>query len=231
MRFNTFINNVKCKEWGLNASQGALFDLLNQLSSWAKEEIIQGKVFYHISRNKIISEIPLFYSKSDTVYRHFKVLKEKGLIDFNHCKRKDYIRLTNKGKEWNSEMNPIKLGNESELNSDLNPTYKNTTTNNNTNIINCDFFLKFLNQTLKRSFRKVNESKLRQRLQTFSSEEIKQAILSASKSKYHIDEGFRYLTPEFFTRNDEIVDKWLNAPEPKKEKKETSFMDDLDQVR
>ena len=36
MRFNTSINNVKCLEWGINANQGALFDLLYQASSWAE---------------------------------------------------------------------------------------------------------------------------------------------------------------------------------------------------
>jgi Fe2+ or Zn2+ uptake regulation protein len=150
MRYNTYINNTKCIEWKLNANQGALFDLLNQLSSWAKDVVIDKKVYYHISRNKVIDEIPLFYSKSDTVYRHFKILNEKGLIEYLNIDGKDLIKLTTKGKEWNrnlsSEMNP-KLGNESEEtrieirdSSEMNPTYNNTIHNNTNNNISFDDF-------------------------------------------------------------------------------------------
>ena len=140
MRFNTFINNVKCKEWGLNANQGAMFDLFNQLHAWADEIMIDGKVYYHISRAKIIREIPLFYSKPDTVYRHFKKLAEKGLILYTKQGHKDLIRLTTKGKKWNSdlnpnsEINPKELGNRSGKNSDSNPT-DNNISNNKINII------------------------------------------------------------------------------------------------
>ena len=79
MRFNTHINNQKAIEWGLNANQAALFDLLNQSSSWAKDVTIDGQVFYWVSRNRVIEELPLFYSKTDTVYRHFVELAKKEL--------------------------------------------------------------------------------------------------------------------------------------------------------
>lgn len=71
MRFSSYINNQKCLEWGLNANQGALFDLLNQACSWAKEILVDGVVYYWVSRNKVLEELPLFYKKADTVYRHF----------------------------------------------------------------------------------------------------------------------------------------------------------------
>lgn len=35
MRFTTFINNKRCMDWGLNANQGALFDLINQAAGRA----------------------------------------------------------------------------------------------------------------------------------------------------------------------------------------------------
>lgn len=137
MRFNTLINNQKCLEWGLNANQGALFDLLNQLSSWANPVIIENKIYFHISRNKIVEELPLFYTKADTVYRHFKKLEELDLIEYIKQGKKDLVSITSKGKTWNeirnSEMNPSKFGNESEKNSEMNPTYNNTSINNKTN--------------------------------------------------------------------------------------------------
>ena len=163
MSYTIHINAVKCQDWGLNLNQGALFDLLNQASSWAKPVVIDSEVYYWISRNMIIDEIPLAYSKPDTVYRAFKDLSEKGLIVHVKQGQKDLIRLTEKGKEWNaknseinpnvgnksdilpktdqknSEINPTfsqKLGNKSEKtakNSDLNPTDHNTNYHNTNN--------------------------------------------------------------------------------------------------
>lgn len=143
MRFSSYINNQRCLEWGLNANQGALFDLLNQAVSWANEVIIDGTVFYWVSRNEVIRELPLFYAKPDTVYRHFVDLDKKELIEYRKVDGKDLIRLTIKGKKWNefnsdlNPNNPSELGNKSEStrieirkSSDLNPTNNNTNNNN-----------------------------------------------------------------------------------------------------
>lgn len=152
MRYSTYINNQKCLDWGLNANQGALFDLLNQAVSWAKPIHLHGQVFYWVSREKVIEELPLFYSKPDTVYRHFKELDEKGLVVYQKYDDMDLIALTEKGKTWNefdlhaasnsSDSNPT-LGNKSEStrkqirnSSDSNPTdkyinNKNTKDHNN----------------------------------------------------------------------------------------------------
>ena len=101
MRFNTSINNVKCLEWGINANQGALFDLLYQASSWADTVILDNEVYYHVSRNLVIEELPLYYDKPDTVYRHLKDLDKKGLIVYRKEGKNDIMKLTEKGKEWN----------------------------------------------------------------------------------------------------------------------------------
>jgi putative DNA replication protein O len=148
MRFNTHINNQKAIEWGLNANQAALFDLLNQSSSWAKDVTIDGQVFYWVSRNRVIEELPLFYSKTDTVYRHFVELAKKELISYQKQGEKDLIKLTEKGKTWNeftksnSEIDPNELGNKSDtrkqirISSEIDPTNNNTNNNiNNTPFI------------------------------------------------------------------------------------------------
>ena len=145
MRKTSFINNSKCLEWGLNMQQGALFDLLNQLHAWAEPISIDGEVYYWASRQMICNQIPLAYNKVDTVYRALKTLSKKGLINYKKHGEKDCISLTAKGKEWNSEINPI-LGNESEQtrieirdNSEVNPTYKNININNIKKINKKDF--------------------------------------------------------------------------------------------
>lgn len=152
MRFSTYLNNAKCMEWKINAQQGILFALLYEASAWAKEEIIENKTYYFVSRNLILEELPMFFEKSDTVYRNLKVLHEKGLIEYTKQGKKDLIKITSKGKTWNefkennSEKNPSNLGKKSEKeqkNSEKNPTNNNTIYNyNNTNILNNNIHVK-----------------------------------------------------------------------------------------
>ncbi|MDO5089745.1 MAG: hypothetical protein Q4D53_08160, partial [Leptotrichiaceae bacterium] len=121
MRFITVINNKKCLEWGITATQGALVSLIYEANSWAKEIIVNDKIYYYISRNLILQELPLFFEKSDTVYRNLKFLNEKGIIEYIKQGKKDLIKLTLKGKTWNfienekekknSEINPEKIKN------------------------------------------------------------------------------------------------------------------------
>ncbi|MBF4804985.1 MAG: hypothetical protein HXM47_00135 [Pseudoleptotrichia goodfellowii] len=141
MQYITSINNQKCLEWGINATQGALFSLLYEANSWATEIIKNEKTYYFVSRNLIIQELPLFFDKPDTVYRNLKALEKVGLIEYMKSEKKDLIRITQKGKTWNfiksekeaknseinpnSEIFPKKLGNKSEKeakNSEINPT-------------------------------------------------------------------------------------------------------------
>ena len=162
MRFTTYLNNAKCMEWKINAQQGILFALLYEAPAWAKEEIIENKTYYFVSRNLILEELPMFFEKSDTVYRNLKVLQEKGLIEYIKQGKKDLIRITTKGKTWNefkdnnsekspsseqnSEKNPNNLGKKSDKepkNSEKNPTNNNTIYNyNNTNILNNNIHVK-----------------------------------------------------------------------------------------
>jgi len=131
MRFSTTLNNQKCMEWELNATQGVLVALLYEANAWANEEIIDGKIYYFVSRNLILKELPMFFEKADTVYRNLKVLAEKEIIEYIKHKGMDLIRLTEKGKSWNfiennSEKNPSEFGKKSENNSEKNPTNKDT---------------------------------------------------------------------------------------------------------
>ena len=102
MRYTTRINNRKCIEWGINAGQAALFDLLNECAGWAKPMVINGEVFYWVSRQLVIEELPLFFSKPDTAYRAMKALEDKGLIEYQRSAGWELVRITPKGATWNS---------------------------------------------------------------------------------------------------------------------------------
>lgn len=133
-------------QWGLNLPEAALFSFCYDLPSWAEHIIVNGEVFCHASKNKAIEELPILTDKPDTVYRLYKSLEEKGLIEYSKQQRKDLIRVTEKGKAWNrknseknpsletnSEKNPSKLGKKSEQNSENFPTDKNISILDNQN--------------------------------------------------------------------------------------------------
>lgn len=209
MRYTHNINASRCIEWGLNLNQGALVDIINQASSWAAVSQIDGITYYWVSRNKVVSEIPLAYSKPDTVYRALKLLAEKGVIEHIKDGKKDLVRLTEKGKNWNvagtsqgdlklgnkseSEINPNKLGNKSENNSEENPTYNNTSNSPNTNINNtivseADLLVDFWNDNRPPSAavkKEVWSKIVKARLKTFSADEIKTAMLTVINSQWH----------------------------------------------
>ncbi len=131
-------------------------------------------MYYHVSRNLVIEELPLYYNKPDTVYRSFGDLHDRGLIVYRKDGKKDLMKLTEKGKEWNkklgnkSEKKP-KLGNKSEKtriqirkNSDSNPTnnnINNNNINNNKKILSNDNIQKDeIEETIK-SFHVSDETK------------------------------------------------------------------------
>ena len=201
MRFNTSINNVKCLEWGINANQGALFDLLYQASSWADTVILDNEVYYHVSRNLVIEELPLYYNKPDTVYRSFGDLHDRGLIVYRKDGKKDLMKLTEKGKEWNkklgmkSEKKP-EHGNESEKTrneirktSDSNPTNNNI---NNNNIIDNNIYSLVIDYFNKKTGKRYRAN----------TKDIQKLIKARIKEEYTIEDFYKVI--------DNKVKTWLH---------------------
>ena len=106
MRYTTRINNVRALEWGINMTQAALFDLINECASWASTVTINGVTFYWVSRQLVIEELPLVFRKEDAVYRTLKVLEEKWLVETAKMDGRDYVRITPEGAKWNSHDVP-----------------------------------------------------------------------------------------------------------------------------
>lgn len=148
MKYTLHINQALAIELGIkNINQAHIFDLLTTASTWAKPEIVGTEVYYWVARQNICTELALLNLKPDTVYRHLKGLNVLGLIDYEKVGKKDCIRITDLGRKYllkndeihyvgnkselneNSEINPNKLGNKSENDSEINPTYPTTNTN------------------------------------------------------------------------------------------------------
>jgi len=101
MQFSIFINQDKALEWGLNAQQAMLFAFLYEVPSWAKPTDKGGVIYYHISKGKVVQEMPLLTDKPDTVYRLMKQLQDKGLLALTNSGPYTLMALTEKGKTWN----------------------------------------------------------------------------------------------------------------------------------
>jgi len=144
MKYSINIDQINSLAWDLNLSEAAVFTYLFNIPAWADPVLIDGKTFYFVARQKTCQDVPLISDKPDTIYRIYKSLHEKGVISYLKWMGKDCMRITEKGKGWNSEKNPsnvVELGKKSEStrkifrkDSEINPTYKSTidyTTNDN----------------------------------------------------------------------------------------------------
>ncbi|MDE8035754.1 conserved phage C-terminal domain-containing protein, partial [Actinobacillus equuli subsp. equuli] len=107
MRYSIHINQVRCLEWGIKPSLGGIVDLINQASSWAKATVINGFTYYWVEPSKVAEELLAEGWKRDTARRHMNALKDKDIIDMVLMDGKYYVRLTDKGSEWN-QITPIR---------------------------------------------------------------------------------------------------------------------------
>ena len=216
VRFITTINNKKCLEWKITATQGALVSLIYEANAWANEIVENDKVYYHISRNLILQELPLFFEKSDTVYRNLKALNEKGIIEYIKQGKKDLIRLTEKGKTWNfiesekkeknseinpskienSDLNPTKLGFKSEKSSDSNPTNKDNNIHKDNNIINIYRSKEFeeafesykkMRKSIKKPMTENSVKRMLKKLSKLENEELAIKMLNEAEDKCWLD--------------------------------------------
>jgi len=125
MNFTATIDNVTASQWGLNVQQAYAFSWVYQLASWAFSTPHNGDIYYHAERSKFIEDMPLLTNRQDTVYRTLKEFVDFGLIKMEKIGRKDFICLTEKGKNWGRQ----ELGKKS----DLDETRKNFRDNSEKN--------------------------------------------------------------------------------------------------
>jgi len=160
MKYTLTINQPQAIELGISSvNQALIFDMLTSAATWAKPAIIDNDVYYWVARQTIANELKLLNLKPDTIYRHLKSLAKIGLINYKKVGKKDCIQITKKGQKYlskdknstmsetnsnhyvgnkseliqNSEIYPSKFGNKSEKNSEINPTYPTTNSNQYTN--------------------------------------------------------------------------------------------------
>jgi len=88
--------------------------------------------------------------------------------------------------------------------------------------INFGGLLDFINTTMQRNFKTINkstQSKFLARLKDgYTNTDIKNAIVNASVDKFHKDNNYKYLTPDYFSRSSSL-DLHCNSSEIKKDGK------------
>lgn len=151
MKFNITLNQPQMIKHNLNVTQWCILDIISIAPSWCEAITKDGEVYFWIARQKIAEELKALDLKADTIYRILKKLVVLGFLEYEKSGKKDLIKLSKKGKDLfvsaMSETNPNHyVGNKSENNSEKNPTYNNTITNNKTQY---DDFINYLKKACK----------------------------------------------------------------------------------
>ena len=182
--------NHKAKKYrGLELKAGSLITGRDLLSFETGLSVMQVRT----SLTKLIStnEITIKTSSQGTIIQIVKFTKYQIVTN----------DLTNKQPTSNQQLTTNK--------NDKNEKNDNKLVNRQTEL------LEWFNSEFKRKFTIINKTKLEARLKTFEIEKIKIAIKNAYNDNYHIETNFKYLTPEYFLRSDENIDKWLNVKNSK----------------
>jgi len=101
LMYSIQIDQPTAISWGLNSQQAMVFALIHQLPTWADSAQIDGDTWYHLSKGKLITELPLLTEKPDTAWRYLKQLVGLGVIETMPIGNRTHVRVTKKGKAWN----------------------------------------------------------------------------------------------------------------------------------
>lgn len=115
MQFSIVIDQVKAIEWGLSVSECAVLDFITKAASWAQTKEKDGLTFYWVTFGKLKEDLPLVATSEQTTRRIIRRLEQTGLILAENFGNMATYRLTDKGKQWNTnqpakvEVQPTKL--------------------------------------------------------------------------------------------------------------------------
>lgn len=100
MQYNINLDMVSISRWSLNVQQGVVFSFIHFASSWA-DRSADDPEFFNVSNGKLVTELSCVSDKRDTMLRYVLKLVDVGVIERRTIRRKQYLRVTEKGKMWN----------------------------------------------------------------------------------------------------------------------------------
>lgn len=152
----------------------------------------------------------------------------KGMAKFAYISQTNSIDSQVKGYEdkLGVTLNPTQGGSVGGCDTPTLQVEEKVQVNNNTpakadDVFDFNRYLETINEKFGRSFKVVNDKTKKQikaRLkEKYTKQDIIDAINNCKESDFHKDNGYRYCTPEFFSRAD-ILDRWSDVSKPKEKK-------------
>lgn len=178
---------------------------------------------YH-ANPKLINSFcfPLKNIRETDISRWLQELASAGLIALYIAENKPFLQIINFGQRLRQMKPKFPQISENELNSIMSASGQQSAVNSppeteteseteteppnpqRENEIDFDKLLKLINDKTKREFKMINDTvkaKFKARIKDgYTKEDILKTINNASKDAFHIENNFKYLTPEYFSR-------------------------------
>ncbi len=199
----------------------AWLDILLTVNHSEQKVLIKGTL-YTVKRGESIMSLDSWANRwkwnKSKVRRFLNLLQSDSMIELKNERKTTRLTVCNYDS-YQDKRN----ANESQMNHKRNADETLATPNNNDNNnnnenkgtyptkvepINFDVLLDYINEKTNKSRRIINpavRAKYKARLKEgYTKKDIQTAIDNAVKTDYHKENGFKYLTPEFFSRADKI---------------------------
>lgn len=99
-------------KWDISLFQAIVFSAVWDAHAWATIFIINEVPFYWLDKSKVCDDFPTVgrggAPKPDSVYKAFKALASKGLIEYLNIDGRDLVRVDEAGKDWFRVDNSVK---------------------------------------------------------------------------------------------------------------------------
>ena len=174
--------------------QGTLYEVkrgqsINSLDTWAKRwKWSKSKVRRFL---KTLENDSMIETKSETITTRLTVCNYDSYQDERNA---DETRMKRKRNADETHVTPNKNDNNSNnVNNDLEKNF--------------DKLIKRINSTFGKQYRTLNDNlktKYKKLLVNYTWEDVIHSINAVKLDKFHIDSGYKYATPEFFSRPDKI---------------------------
>lgn len=221
MRYNIYgFSQKKLIDYGLDSIDAMLLRYFVDFKVTGKmvTKIIDGKNYYWVQYKKVIEEYPILGLKDDSIYRRFKNMTKKSILQHKTVRDRGVYSFYNLGAEFkylvgylkedfgdkcgqSSEINPTAYENESGTHTDSNteqiiPLLKDNSTKDINNIYNS--VIKYLNKMANTNYRATtpkNQQLIRARVSEGFKEEDFYKVIDNKVSQWLGTEMSRYLRP------------------------------------
>ncbi len=92
MKYQPTFDQVICKDFGFNAADGMLIDLIISAATWCKSIVVDDREYYYLAQSKIVDELPCVFGSTQAVRRSTKRIN--GVLDIHQVGLSYYYRVS-----------------------------------------------------------------------------------------------------------------------------------------